>query len=164
MASSKLYYQNMYLGSNELSAIYHGDEKIWRVPFEPYDRQRPFMLYEPTARDFTANGFATIHPISAIHDRNFGQAGEVSIELPVDGYDEWKQVTPNTIILAPTKWRGEYKPQAFRVYRIVKAMDDSAQHLGIKNTRYRVQKMMSGTLDIKSAPDEGTTVTITIPK
>ena len=49
-------------------------------------------------------------------------------------------------------------------FDVQKAMDDSAQHLGIKNTRYRVQKMMSGTLDIKSAPDEGTTVTITIPK
>ena len=127
MASSKLYYQNMYLGSNELSAVYHGDERIWRVPFVPQIRRRPFMLYEPTARDFTVNGFATIPPMSAIHDLNFGQAGEISIELPVDAYGEWTQVTPTTIILAPTKWRGEYKPQAFRVYRIVKAMDESGR-------------------------------------
>lgn len=146
MASSKLYYQNMYLGSNELTAVYHGAEKIWRVPFEPHIRRRPFMLYEPTARDFTVNGFATIHPISAIHDLNCGQAGELTIEMPVDAYGEWTQVTPNTIILAPTKWRGEYKPQAFRVYRIVKAMDESGRKTLTVYARHVFYDMMYSVL------------------
>ncbi len=43
-------------------------------------------------------------------------------------------------------------------------IDDERQHLGIKNTRYRIQKMMGGSLEIISTPQKGTAVTITLPK
>ena len=43
-------------------------------------------------------------------------------------------------------------------------IDDGKQHLGIKNTRYRIREMMGGGLDMESAPGKGTTVTIKIPK
>lgn len=42
--------------------------------------------------------------------------------------------------------------------------DDSRQHLGINNTRYRIKEMMGGSLDIESSPGKGTKVTIKIPK
>ena len=41
---------------------------------------------------------------------------------------------------------------------------DGRQHLGIENTRYRVREMVGGSLNIVSAPGQGTTVTIKIPK
>lgn len=41
---------------------------------------------------------------------------------------------------------------------------DNREHLGIENTRYRLREMLGGSLDIVSAPGEGTTVTIRIPK
>ena len=49
-------------------------------------------------------------------------------------------------------------------FDVRKTLDDSRQHLGINNTRYRIREMAGGSLDIVSAPGEGTTVTIKIPK
>lgn len=49
-------------------------------------------------------------------------------------------------------------------FDVSKMKDDGDQHLGIKNTRYRIREMMGGSLDISSIPGEGTTVTIKIPK
>ena len=49
-------------------------------------------------------------------------------------------------------------------FDVQKKTDDNRQHLGIKNTRYRIREMLGGSLDIKSLPGEGTTVTIKIPK
>ena len=43
-------------------------------------------------------------------------------------------------------------------------IDDTRQHVGIQNTRYRIREMLGGSLDIESAPGKGTTVTIKIPK
>lgn len=136
MAKSKLYYDNIHLGDSELTAIYHGSEKIWRVPFEPYDRRRPFMLYEPTERDFSKNGFAVVHPISAVHEISIRQAGEITLEFSIDGSDEWRLLAHNVIILAPTKWRGEYRPQAFRIYRTVKSMSDTGKKTLIVYARH----------------------------
>ena len=35
--------------------------------------------------------------------------------------------------------------------------------VGMKNVRFRLKHMVNGTMEIKSRPQEGTTVTITIP-
>ena len=43
-------------------------------------------------------------------------------------------------------------------------VDDGRKHLGIENTRYRIREMVGGSLDIESAPGNGTKVTITVPK
>lgn len=42
--------------------------------------------------------------------------------------------------------------------------DDGRSHIGVKNVRDRLAKMCGGTLTIRSAPGQGTRVTITIPK
>lgn len=122
-----LYFGKIYLGDTNLGAVYLGSEKIWKVPYYPAKTNRPFMLYSPETRDFTQNGFATIHPISAEHDLTFGQAGEIALQLPIIPGGEWAKMQPNVIVLAPTKWHGQYKPQAFRIYRIVKQMDESGR-------------------------------------
>lgn len=124
-----LYFGKIYLGDTNLGAVYLGSEKIWRVPYYPAKAKRPFMLYAPETRDFTQNGFATIHPISAEHDLTFGQAGEITLQLPIIPGGEWTKMQPNVIILAPTKWHGQYKPQAFRIYRLTKSMSNSGQML-----------------------------------
>ena len=49
-------------------------------------------------------------------------------------------------------------------FDVQKKVDDNRQHLGIKNTRYRIREMLGGSLDIESLPGKGTTVTIKIPK
>ena len=49
-------------------------------------------------------------------------------------------------------------------FDVRKTIDDGRQHLGIKNSRYRIREMTGGSLDIASAPGKGTTVTIMIPK
>jgi len=41
---------------------------------------------------------------------------------------------------------------------------DGRKHLGISNSKTRLQKLSGGTLDIKSGPEIGTTVTVRIPK
>jgi len=146
MGVSKLYYQDIYLGDNELTAIYHGDTKIWRVPFESNAMRRPFMLYVPTAKTFTINGFAVVHPSSAVYDINFGQAGEITLEIPIDGSNEWSLFAPNIIILAPIKWRGLYKSQAFRIYRLVKSMSDAGEKKLVVYARHVFYDMMYSVL------------------
>lgn len=122
-----LYYDKMYLGDTELSAVYWGKDKIWKVPYPTTQIRRPMMVYAPETRDFTANGICVIRPSSAVHDLSYNQAGEITVEHPIDREGKWKQLTPNKIILAPLKWHGEEKPQAFRIYRIVKQMDESGR-------------------------------------
>ena len=43
-------------------------------------------------------------------------------------------------------------------------LDEGRKHIGIINSRYRIQEMLGGSLAIASTPGEGTTATITIPK
>ena len=42
--------------------------------------------------------------------------------------------------------------------------EDGRVHIGIRNVRERLQNMVNGTLSITSAPGEGTTAVVTIPK
>ena len=43
-------------------------------------------------------------------------------------------------------------------------MDDGKIHVGLMNVRQRLHSCMNATVDIDSAPGNGTTVTVTIPK
>lgn len=43
-------------------------------------------------------------------------------------------------------------------------MDDGKVHIGIRNVRERLERMVGGTLTIESVPDVGTVATITIPR
>ena len=45
-----------------------------------------------------------------------------------------------------------------------KRPEDNRQHLGVENTRFRIEIMCKGTMRIASRPGEGTTVTIRIPR
>ena len=49
-------------------------------------------------------------------------------------------------------------------FDVQKTVGDNKQHLGIKNTQYRIREMMGGSLDINSVSGKGTIVTIKIPK
>ena len=122
-----LYYDRMYLGESELSAIYWGRQKIWKVPYPTQSVRRPLMVYPPETKDFTKNGICILRPISAVHDLDFGQAGEITVQHPIDKRGRWLSLTPNNIILAPCKWHGEEKPQAFRIYRTVKQMSSDCK-------------------------------------
>lgn len=123
MAKTPLFYQDIYLGEEPLSAIYWGKDKIWKVPYITTVRPQPIMVYAPETRTFTRNGFCALQPISAIHELTFGQAGEITVVHPIDRAGNWKSLTPNNILLTPLTWHGESKPQAFRIYRTVKQMD-----------------------------------------
>ncbi len=41
--------------------------------------------------------------------------------------------------------------------------DDSRQHIGLENVRYRLQQMCGGEMTVESVPGKGTKVTITLP-
>ena len=45
-----------------------------------------------------------------------------------------------------------------------KPLSEESSHIGINNVKERIEKMCSGTLEINSKINEGTTVTITIPR
>lgn len=49
-------------------------------------------------------------------------------------------------------------------YDINKKHEDERVHVGIVNTRNRIEKMCNGTFIIKSKENEGTTITISLPK
>lgn len=126
-SSDYLYYPKIYLGGTELETIYKGSEKIWLIEHPIADVRRPLMVYEQGTRDFTTNGIGTLCPISAVWELEFRQAGSITVTHPIDKAGVWQMLTPNAIILAPCKWHGVLRPQAFRIYRTVKQMDSSGQ-------------------------------------
>lgn len=44
------------------------------------------------------------------------------------------------------------------------SLNDGRQHIGIENVRKRLQSMVGGSMKVETAPEKGTTVTLTIPK
>ncbi|WP_407400403.1 sensor histidine kinase [Treponema sp.] len=48
-------------------------------------------------------------------------------------------------------------------FDMTKPMDSGRKHLGMENTRFRIEKICNGTLDVKSIENAGTEVLITIP-
>ena len=49
-------------------------------------------------------------------------------------------------------------------FDVDRSMEDGKVHVGLMNVRQRLQSRMNATVDIDSAPGNGTTVTVTIPK
>ena len=94
---------------------------------EPPEIRDGLMVYPPETRDFSQNGICILRPVSAVHDITFGQAGEITVVHPFDEDGRWEFLQPNNIILAPLMYHGEKKPQAFRIYRRVKSMDNSGK-------------------------------------
>lgn len=125
--SDYLWYPKIYLSGYDLTAIYKGKKKIWKLPYPSAHIRRPLMLFRQDARDFTKNGFAVLHPVSATHELEIGQAGDVTVVHPVDSSGIWREIVPNVIILAPCTRHGISKPQAFRIYRTVRQMDSSGR-------------------------------------
>lgn len=101
------------------------------VPVPPYaeppEIRDGLMVYPPETRDFSQNGICILRPVSAVHDITFGQAGEITVVHPFDEDGRWQFLQPNNIILAPLMYHGKKKPQAFRIYRRVKSMDNSGK-------------------------------------
>ena len=48
-------------------------------------------------------------------------------------------------------------------FDMIKPKDTKRKHLGIENTKFRIEKICNGTLDVKSIVNAGTEVLITIP-
>ncbi|MCQ2241634.1 sensor histidine kinase [Treponema sp.] len=48
-------------------------------------------------------------------------------------------------------------------FDMTKPMDSGRKHLGMENTKFRIEKICNGTLDVKSIENAGTEVLITIP-
>lgn len=101
--------------------------KYIQVSYPRVDIPRPLMVYAPETRDFFANGFACLNPTAAEWLPVFGEAGEITVVHPVDTRGVWRVLQPNVIILAPTEYHGVMKPQAFRIYRVVKSMDNAGK-------------------------------------
>lgn len=101
------------------------------VPVPPYaeppEIRDGLMVYPPETRDFSQNGICILRPVSAVHDITWKQAGEITVVHPFDADGRWEFLQPNNIILAPLTYHGEKKPQAFRIYRRVKSMDNAGR-------------------------------------
>ncbi|MDO4506955.1 MAG: hypothetical protein Q4B64_08400, partial [Spirochaetales bacterium] len=48
-------------------------------------------------------------------------------------------------------------------FDMTKPKDTKRKHLGIENTKFRIEKICNGTLDVKSIVNAGTEVLISIP-
>lgn len=89
--------------------------------------RRPLMVYDQYETDFNHNGIRVLRPISATRSLDFGQAGELTIVHPIDSAGAWRTLVPNNIILSPCTFRGQDRPQPFRIYRIVTEMQENGQ-------------------------------------
>lgn len=114
---------------------------------EPPEIRDGLMVYPPETRDFSQNGICTLRPVSAVHELNYNQAGEITLTHPFDADGKWQSLVPNNIILAPLTWHGEKKPQAFRIYRRVKQMDSAGKKTITVYARHVFYDLMYSSLD-----------------
>ena len=86
----------------------------------------PLIVYSSADTGFTSNGLRVLSPISAEHTIEMNQAGSIRVECPIDDDGDWKTLVCGNIIRAPIKYRGEYRYQPFRIYRITKKRTNGA--------------------------------------
>lgn len=80
----------------------------------------PLMVYPADEYQFDSNGLRLLTPIVAEHTIEFGQAGSIHVEQPLDRDGDWKSLIPGHIIRAPVPYRGQTRWQPFRIYRRIK--------------------------------------------
>ena len=83
----------------------------------------PLIVYDSTfqAADIDTNGLRCLSPTKAEHTIEENQAGSIHVVCPIDEDGDWKAIQLNNVVKAPVEFRGEKKPQLFRIYRIKKS-------------------------------------------
>lgn len=80
----------------------------------------PLLVYAADETLFNTNGLRLLTPKKAEHTLEFGTAGSIHVEHPLDREDDWKSLQTGNIIRAPVPYRGETRWQPFRIYRRIK--------------------------------------------
>lgn len=80
----------------------------------------PLMVYPADEYQFISNGLRLLSPTVAEHTIEFGTAGSIHVEHPLDADGDWKSLLPGHIIRAPVPYRGGTRWQPFRIYRRTK--------------------------------------------
>lgn len=88
--------------------------------------REPLMVYPADETLFNSNGLRLLSPTVAEHTLEFGQAGSIHIEHPLDSDGDWKSLIPGHIIRAPVPFRGQTRWQPFRIYRRIKRRQGGA--------------------------------------
>lgn len=86
----------------------------------------PLMVYPADEHLFVSNGLRLLTPTVAEHTLEFGQAGSIHVEQPLDHDGDWKSLIPGHIIRAPVPFRGYTKWEPFRIYRRTKKRQNGA--------------------------------------
>lgn len=86
----------------------------------------PLIVFDSHETSFRSNGLRILSPTVAEHTLEFGQAGSIHVEHPIDEDGDWKALLPGNIILAPVELRGKPHPQPFRIYRRTKKRQDGS--------------------------------------
>lgn len=80
----------------------------------------PLLVYAADETLFNTNGLRLLTPKKAEYTLEFGTAGSIHVEHPLDCEDDWKALQPGLIIRAPVPYRGGTSWQPFRIYRRIK--------------------------------------------
>lgn len=91
----------------------------------------PLIVFDSHETSFKSNGLRILSPTAAEHTLEFGQAGSITVEHPLDADGDWKALLPGNIILAPVEFRGRPHPQPFRIYRRTKKRQDGVPTVAI---------------------------------
>ena len=66
-----------------------------------------------------------VHPYKAVYKISYQSAGTLHLECFLDDNNEWKELQIRRLIFAPIKRKTGYKPQLFRIYRVVRKRTSS---------------------------------------
>lgn len=91
----------------------------------------PLIVFDSHETSFRSNGLRILQPTVAEHTLEFGQAGSITVEHPLDSDGDWKALIPGNIILAPVEFRGKPHPQPFRIYRRTKKRSDGVPTVAV---------------------------------
>ena len=86
----------------------------------------PLMVYPADENLFVTNGLRLLTPTVAEHTLEFGEAGSIHVEHPLDRDGDWQALIPGHIIRAPVPFRGGTRWQPFRIYRRTKKRQNGA--------------------------------------
>lgn len=91
----------------------------------------PLMVYPSNETLFVSNGLRLLAPTVAEHTLEFGTAGSIHVEHPLDSDGDWKALIPGHIIRAPVPYRGKTRWQPFRIYRRTKRRQGGAPVISV---------------------------------
>lgn len=117
----------------ELQQVRFGNKVQFEKNIEAEDFKIPSLILQPVVENSIKHGLLHKKQGGTVRLHTWTENGNNRIEISDDGVGFDTESTPRE------------------------------GSVGMKNVRFRLQHMVNGTMDIKSIPGEGTTVTITIP-